>query len=74
MQQLNSSDAHVRSEAATSLGRIGSPHADRAVPKLISLLNDENPGVASAAAYALRKIDTSSARKALEQRKQFTKK
>lgn len=71
LQQLSSSNAHTRSQAATALGRIGAPHAKIAVSRLISLLNDSNPGVASAAAYALREIDTPSARKALAARKQF---
>lgn len=58
---LNSSDAKDRNDAALSLARCGEK-ADRAVPRLSQLLYDDNVGVQSAAAYALRKIDTPSAR------------
>lgn len=66
IRQLNSSDRSVRNKAALRLGRIGSPHADRAVPRLITLLYDDNVGVQSSAAYALRRIDTPQAKEALE--------
>ncbi len=66
IQQLSSSDSHIRSQAALALGRIGPPHAAQATSRLIALLGDENAGVRSAAAYALRKIDTPDARAALK--------
>jgi len=65
-KKLFSVEAKERSKAALRLGRIGSPHGVRAVPTLIRLLGDENPGVRSAAAYALREIDTPHARAALD--------
>jgi HEAT repeat protein len=58
---LNSSDAKDRNDAALALARCGEK-AERAVPRLSQLLYDDNVGVQSAAAYALRKIDTPSAR------------
>lgn len=60
-RQLNSSDARDRNDAALALARCGAK-AGRAVPRLSQLLYDENIGVQSAAAYALRKIDTPQAR------------
>lgn len=64
---LRSSEASVRNDCALKLARVGAPHAERAVPILIGLLYDENRGVQSAAAYALRRIDTPEARAALHQ-------
>lgn len=64
-RDLSSSDSSKRSEAALSLGRMG-PKAQPAEDALIRLLSDKNGGVKSAAAYALREIDTPKARKALE--------
>ena len=66
LKQLYSGHAKDRSEAALQLGRCGSPLADRAVPRLSELIYDPNVGVQSAAAYALRKIDTPAARSVLE--------
>lgn len=66
ISQLSSSKASERNDAALELGYIGAPHAKKAVPYLIPLLTDPNPGVQSAAAYALRRIDTLEARSALE--------
>lgn len=65
-QALNSSKAGDRNEAALVMAKCGSPKADRAVPRLISMLYDQNVGVQSSAAYALRRIDTAAARAALE--------
>lgn len=73
IQDLHSSKASERNRAALELGRIGPPHANKAVPDLISLLQDENPGVQSGAAYALRKIDTPQARAALDRVRRFKK-
>jgi hypothetical protein len=58
---LYSSSAKERSAAAWQLARCGD-EAEPAVQRLSELLYDENTGVQSAAAYALRKIDTPSAR------------
>lgn len=59
--KLYSAKASERSDAASSLAYCGSK-AESAVPRLAQLLYDENSGVQSMAAYALRKIDTPSAR------------
>ena len=61
---LGSRKAAIRNEAALALARCGSA-ADRAVPRLASLIYDQNVGVQSSAAYALRKIDTPAAREVL---------
>ena len=74
VEGLRSPKSSVRNESALKLGRIGAPYAERAVPALVNLLSDENPGVQSAAAFALRKIDTQEARTALDRaRKKFGK-
>ncbi len=59
--KLYSASARERSQAASSLAYCGSK-AESAVPRLAQLLYDENAGVQSMAAYALRKIDTPRAR------------
>ena len=66
IKQLQTGDRKDKSQAALRIGRIGPPHANKATGALIKLLNDKNPGVQSAAAYALRKIDTPKAKKALD--------
>ena len=66
IKRLYSSQAKDRNDAALALARCSSPEVDRAVPRLIALMYDENVGVQSAAAYALRKIDNKLARDALE--------
>jgi HEAT repeat protein len=63
--KLNSAVAKDRNQAALKLARCGAK-ADQAVPLLAQLLYDDNVGVQSAAAYALRKIDTPRARKIME--------
>ncbi|MBN8550720.1 MAG: HEAT repeat domain-containing protein [Deltaproteobacteria bacterium] len=65
-RRLYSRSAHDRNEAALALAKCGSPEVDRAVGRLSELLYDENVGVQSSAAYALRKIDSEHARRALE--------
>ena len=70
-RQLTSSDSSQRNQAALELGYIGSPHANVAVPSLIKLLSDPNPGVQSSAAYALRKIGTPEAKRALDAARRF---
>ncbi len=65
IKQLNSTIAAERSNAALTLGRYGE-QAKEAVPALIICLEDPNSGVKSAAAYALRVIDTPQAQNALQ--------
>jgi HEAT repeat protein len=65
IEKLYSSQASARNEGALALARCGS-RAEKAVPRLAALLYDENVGVQSSAAYALRKIDTKRAREVLE--------
>jgi HEAT repeat protein len=62
---LFSSSASKRNQAALFLARCGED-ASKSVPRLTELLYDDNVGVQSSAAYALRKIDTPEAREALE--------
>lgn len=64
IDQLTSPKASDRNRALHIVGRCGTK-ADRAVPTIERLMYDQNVGVASSAAYALRKIDTPSARAAL---------
>jgi len=73
IRKIQYGSAHEKTEAAMSLGRIGAPEAVPAVGSLIALLDHENPGVQSAAAYALRKIDTPRARQALDAKRRFQK-
>jgi len=63
--KLYSEKASERSNAAENLAYCGS-NADSAVPRLAQLLFDENSGVQSMAAYALRKIDTPAARSVMK--------
>ncbi len=65
VNQLSSSKARDRTDAALQLARCGAD-AGQAVPRLTELMYDENVGVQSAAAYALRKIGTEDAKRALE--------
>jgi HEAT repeat protein len=69
IKQLQSSDAHTRSQAALRLGRIGPPYANRAQGILIRMLDDDNAGVQSAAAYALGMIGTPEAMTAINSHK-----
>lgn len=64
-ERLQSESASERNKALHVLGRCGE-RAERAVPRIAQLMYDKNVGVASSAAYALRRIDTSSARTALK--------
>lgn len=66
IRDLRSSNAKVKNEAALELANCGSPKADAAVSDLIRLLYDPNVGVQSSAAYALRRIATPEAEKALQ--------
>lgn len=63
---LSSSKAKDRNDAALALARCGS-RASGAVRILGGLLYDENVGVQSAAAYALREIDTPEARRLIDE-------
>ena len=64
VEQLQSKDAHQRNAAAQRLSAYGGDAAD-AVKPLTRALWDNNMGVRTSAAYALRKIDTKEARQAL---------
>lgn len=64
-RDLYSVDHRRKTKALQVVGRCGE-RVDDVVPHIASLMYDKNVGVASAAAYALRRIDTVSARKALE--------
>ncbi len=64
-ERLHSENASERNKALHVVGRCGA-RAERAVPRIAQLMYDKNVGVASSAAYALRKIDTPSARTALK--------
>ena len=65
-QALYSGIAKERNDAAQTLAYCGASEGAKAVPRLTQLLYDENIGVQSSAAYALRKIDTKEARAALD--------
>ena len=62
---LQSDSAAERNKALHVVGRCGE-RSERAVPVIAGLMYDRNVGVASSAAYALRRIDTPSARAALK--------
>jgi HEAT repeat protein len=64
--KLSSSESGDRNRAALKLASYGKK-AEPAVKPLIRLLQDDNGGVRSSAAYALRQIDTLEARKALDE-------
>lgn len=66
IQNLTGASAKLKSESALSLSRCGAKAA-KAVPLLAGLIYDQNVGVQSAAAYALRQIDTPQAREILKQ-------
>jgi HEAT repeat protein len=65
IDSLQSESASERNKALHVVGRCGA-RSERAVPIIASLMYDKNVGVASSAAYALRRIDTPSARAALK--------
>ena len=65
MEKLTHTEAKVRVRAAQRLATYG-PDAKPAEDLLIRLLKDKNGGVRSAAAYALRKIGTKKATRALD--------
>jgi HEAT repeat protein len=65
LKNLNSAKASERNKALLVVGKCGGK-VESAVPKIAQLMYDENVGVASSAAYALRTIDSKSARAALK--------
>lgn len=65
IKEMSSPDPAVRNRAAMECARFGA-YGPKVVPALIKLLSDENNGVKSGAAYALRKIGTPEANRALE--------
>lgn len=65
IKNMRSPEASVRNQAALAAADFGKA-GPKAVPELIHLLSDENNGVRSGAAYALRRIDTPEARRALD--------
>lgn len=64
-KSLYSTEPRDKTKAAFALAKCGE-RASGAVARLGELLYDENVGVQSAAAYALRKIDTKQARAILK--------
>lgn len=65
VEQLKSRDAHQRNLAARALADY-EEEAEPAVKQLIKTLWDDNIGVRSSAAYALTKIGSKDALKAIE--------
>ena len=65
LRNLNSPNASDRNKALQVITQCGS-RGESAVPRISQLMYDENVGVASSAAYALRKIDSKRAREALK--------
>ncbi|HMO16655.1 MAG TPA: HEAT repeat domain-containing protein [Oligoflexia bacterium] len=64
-KDLSSRESKIKNKAALKLASYGLK-AEPAVPSLIKLLSDENGGVRTSAAYALRSIGTKKAITALE--------
>jgi HEAT repeat protein len=65
IRNLYSDKASDRNKALLLIARCGD-RAETSVPRIAQLMYDENVGVASSAAYALRSIDTKAARSALK--------
>lgn len=65
LRDLYSDKASERNKALLLIAKCGD-RAETSVPRIAQLMYDENVGVASSAAYALRSIDTKSARAALK--------
>jgi HEAT repeat protein len=65
LRDLYSEKASERNKALLFVSKCGD-RVESAVPRISQLLYDENVGVASSAAYALRCIDTNNARAALK--------
>jgi HEAT repeat protein len=62
---LYSQEARERNSSLQVLAQC-SAKAESSVPRIAALMYDKNVGVASSAAYALRKIDSRQAREALK--------
>lgn len=65
LRNLYSEKASERNKALLLVSKCGE-RVESAVPRISQLLYDENVGVASSAAYALRCMDTRNARAALK--------
>ncbi len=65
LRALNSDKASERNKALLLIAKCGE-RGEPAVPRIAQLMYDENVGVASSAAYALRCIDSKRARLALK--------
>lgn len=65
LRNLYSEKASERNKALLLMSKCGG-RVESAVPRISQLLYDDNVGVASSAAYALRCIDTKNARAALK--------
>jgi HEAT repeat protein len=65
LKNLYSDKASERNKALLLIAQCGD-RAESSVPRIAQLMYDENVGVASSAAYALRSIDTKNARAALK--------
>lgn len=69
---LYSNDHREKTRSLQVLAQCGAK-AESSVQRIAALMYDKNIGVASAAAYALRKIDSKEARQALEAAEQARK-
>ena len=65
LKGIYSKQASERNKALLIISRCGAK-AESAVPRIAALMYDQNVGVASSAAYALRKIDSKAAQAALK--------
>ena len=65
LKDIYSDKASQRNKALQVISQCGK-RGESAVPRITQLMYDENVGVASSAAYALRKIDSKAARAALK--------
>lgn len=65
LKDIYSDKAHQRNKALQVISQCGK-RGESAVPRISQLMYDENVGVASSAAYALRTIDSKAARAALK--------
>lgn len=65
LKDIYSDKASQRNKALQVISQCGK-RGESAVPRIAQLMYDDNVGVASSAAYALRKIDSKAARAALK--------
>jgi HEAT repeat protein len=65
VQGLYSADPRDQNRSLQVLAQCGA-RSESSVPRIAALMYDSNVGVASSAAYALRKIDSKQAREALK--------